>query len=148
MSFNEFSLVLRQNLCQSYVRGGGFVFLYISCTLLPSCQDQSYVSLKSALAKPTHMEVNGETCSLTALFKKRGLRIRIRIIFGSWIRIRIRVKSWIRIHIKVKIQKLKRLKNRAVEGHGRPQCRHIGSKWGSGVSVDKWSQIPITLMRS
>ncbi len=31
-----------------------------------------------------------------------GLRIRIRIIFGSWIRIRMRVKSWIRIRIRVK----------------------------------------------
>jgi hypothetical protein len=38
--------------------------------------------------------------------ERSGLRIRIRIIFGSWIRIRIRVKSWIRIRIKVKIQKL------------------------------------------
>ncbi len=39
-----------------------------------------------------------------------GLRIRFRIIFGSWIRIRIRVKSWIRIRSKVEIQKLLRLR--------------------------------------
>jgi hypothetical protein len=30
------------------------------------------------------------------------LRIRIRIILGSWIRIHIKVESWIRIRIKVK----------------------------------------------
>ncbi len=35
-----------------------------------------------------------------------GLRIRIRIVFESWIGIRIRVKSWIRIRINVKFHKL------------------------------------------
>jgi hypothetical protein len=31
------------------------------------------------------------------MYTQPGLRIRIRIIFGSWIQISIRVKSWIRI---------------------------------------------------
>ncbi len=41
-----------------------------------------------------------------------GVRIRIRIVSGSWIRIRIRirVKSWIWIRLEVKIQELSRLK--------------------------------------
>jgi hypothetical protein len=50
------------------------------------------------------------------------LRIRIRIIFGSWIRNRIALKSWIRIRNKAKIQKLLRLKIEqwmAVDAHKR-----------------------------
>ncbi len=44
------------------------------------------------------------------------MRIRIRIIWGSWIRTRIRVKSWIRIRTKVKIQELLR-PNEAADAH-------------------------------
>jgi hypothetical protein len=65
----------------------------------------------------------------------------------SRIQIRIEVTSWIWIRIKVKIYKLFR-GSRAVEGRGRSQWRPGGSKWSPGGSVDQWSQIAITLMRS
>jgi hypothetical protein len=49
-----------------------------------------------------------------------GLRIRIRIIFGSWFRIRIIgtvVKSWITNSIKVKIHKALETQKRDVDAH-------------------------------
>jgi hypothetical protein len=67
-----------------------------------------------------------------------GMRIRIRIVFASWIRIQIRigVKSWIRIRITFKIQKLYRLKQepwRAMVAHN----EGLVSKWSPGVSIDQ-----------
>ncbi len=59
------------------------------------------------------------------VINKRGLRILIRIILGSWIQIWIRVKSSIRIRIEVKIQSIRGTKqsrggleaqNEALEG--------------------------------
>ena len=38
--------------------------------------------------------------------------------------------------------------NGALEGHGRSEWRRGGSKWSCGGSVDQWSQIRITLIRS
>jgi hypothetical protein len=54
----------------------------------------------------THVRQVLSQDELKAISRDVKWRIRISIIFGSWIRIRIRVKSWIRIRIKVKIQKL------------------------------------------
>ncbi len=49
---------------------------------------------------------SAEVIMYVTLTRLTGLRIRIRIMFGSWIRIRIRIKSWVRIRFKVKIQEL------------------------------------------
>jgi hypothetical protein len=38
--------------------------------------------------------------------------------------------------------------NRAVKGRGRFQLRPGDSQWSTGGSIDQWSQISITLMRS
>jgi hypothetical protein len=73
--------------------------------------------------------------------KSKTIKIRKRIILGSWIRIRIRVKSWIRICIKVKVLQLQRLKNGTTESHGRSKLR-------CGVYVGQQLPIHITLMRS
>ncbi len=69
--------------------------------------------------------------------------------FGSWIRIRVRLKSWIRIcvFIKAEIQKIEKLSS-GRRGPWRSQWRSGGYKWSPGRSVDQWSQILITLIRS
>jgi hypothetical protein len=84
-----------------------------------------------------------------ALFHS-GFRIKIRIVFGSWIRIRIRKESWIRIRMKVKIQELSRLKiepwrdadakNRGLEEGLQASGRRFASPWweagsGSGTAL-------------
>ncbi len=66
------------------------------------------------------------------------LRIQIRIIFGC--RIRIRITKW-------KFRTLK-AQNGAMEDRGRSQERRGSSKWSRGGSVDYWSHIRITLLRS
>ncbi len=63
-----------------------------------------------------------------------GFRIRICTVFGNWIRIRIRAKIRFLIRIQVKIQELWR----AVDAQN----------GGLKGSVDQWSQIRITFMRS
>ncbi len=72
--------------------------------------------------------------------KSKTIKVRKRIILGSWIRIRIRVKSWIRICIKVKVLQLQRLKNGTTESHRRSKLR-------CGVYVGQQLRIHITLMR-
>ncbi len=85
--------------------------------------------------------------TLRMVLNSTSKRLRwIRIILGSWIRIRIRVKSWIRMHIKVKNQKIQWLKIepwRTVNAHNGGL---EGSKWSTRGPLDRWSQIPITLM--
>ncbi len=79
-----------------------------------------------------------------------GLRIWIRIFFGSWIRIRIRVKSWKRISIVVEIQKLQRLKMEPWRGCGLSLWRSGGSKMEPGRvcrPVDADSHHAFTLMK-
>jgi hypothetical protein len=79
-----------------------------------------------------------------------GARIRIHIILGIWIRIRIRVKSWIRMRIRIKNQNLGALEGQigSVNGPGHSQWWRKDLKWSLEGSVDRWSQIRNSLVRS
>jgi hypothetical protein len=89
-----------------------------------------YISLHSLINHGKQTDRRTKTSEI------QGLWIRIRVIFGSWIRIRIRVESWIRIRIREKLDPDAR--NGILEAQNGPEV----------YTVDQWSQIPITLMRS
>jgi hypothetical protein len=63
--------------------------------------------------------------------------------------LRIIVKNWIRIRKKCQNSLALEAQNRAVEGHGHSQMEAWRLKeWSLGGSIDHWSQIFVTLMRS
>jgi hypothetical protein len=79
------------------------------------------------------------TTTVRYLVYTAGLRIRISILFGTWIRIQIRieVKSWIRIRIKVKIHKFQRLKIEPLRAMGAYNRSLEGQTWSPGGSVNQ-----------
>jgi hypothetical protein len=96
------------------------------------CSQLAYISSKSLTEQVLHRDPDPDK------------------IFDAGSRIHISMKSWIRIRIHIEVKKFMSLEaqNEAVEGHRYLQWRRRGSKWRPEGSVDQWSQIGITLMRS
>ncbi len=93
----------------------------------------------------TNLHLNPPPQKKTSRFYqlRLGLRIRIRIIFGSWTISALQWKAKSGSTLKSNSETLQ-----AKNSHVRSKWRPGSSKWSPEASIDRWSPNPVTLLRS